>query len=231
LTGVKRRLRLEKIWNGAAQFDPWWCLGDQGMADSAPDAAQWLPAARAGDSEALGQVLEACRGYLLLIAQQELEPTLQAKGGASDLVQQTFLEAQRDFADFQGTTQEALLAWMRRMLLNNLANFHRDHRREKRRASREVGLPGGDSSGQRAGDLAGNTPTPSVLAMRDEETEALERALQRLPEDYRRVIQLRYREERSFEDIADVMQRSQNAIRKLWSRAIERLQQELEEPP
>jgi RNA polymerase sigma-70 factor (ECF subfamily) len=57
------------------------------MDRSARDAAQWLPAARAGSREALGEVLEACRGYLLLLAQEELDPALQAKGGASDLVQ------------------------------------------------------------------------------------------------------------------------------------------------
>src|SRR5271156_1601698 len=118
------------------------------MADARPDAAQWFPAARAGSSEALGQVLEACRGYLLLIAQQELDTKLQAKGGASDLVQQTFLEAQRDFAAFQGTTHAALLAWMRQLLVNNLANFRRDLHRDKRRVTREIPLPGigGDSS-------------------------------------------------------------------------------------
>src|SRR5438309_350206 len=111
------------------------------MADSMGDIGQWLPAAQAGSKEALGQILEACRGYLLLIAQQELDQALQAKGGASDLVQQTFLEAQRDFLGFHGSTPEALLAWMRRLLLNNLANFRRDYRRDKRRVSREVSFP------------------------------------------------------------------------------------------
>src|ERR1700735_3965927 len=115
------------------------------MADASQDAAQWLPEARAGSSEALGQVLEACRAYLLLIAQQELDTTLQAKGGASDLVQQTFLEAQRDFAAFHGTTHAALLAWMRQLLINNLANFRRDFQRDKRRVSREISLPDTDS--------------------------------------------------------------------------------------
>jgi RNA polymerase sigma-70 factor, ECF subfamily len=201
------------------------------MAEARMDAAQWLPAARAGSGEALGQVLESCRGYLLLIAQQELDAALQAKGGASDLVQQTFLEAQRDFSGFHGTTHAALLAWMRQLLLNNLANFRRDFQRDKRRVTREIALALGDSSGPRAGDLNAGTPTPSVELMNAEQTEALERALARLPEDYRRVIQLRYREERSFEAIAELMQRSQNAVRKLWSRAIERLQQELEAPP
>ena len=201
------------------------------MADARQDAAQWLPEARAGSSEALGQVLEACRGYLLLIAQQELDPALQAKGGASDLVQQTFLEAQRDFAAFHGTTHAALLAWMRQLLVNNLANFRRDFQRQKRRASLEIALPGNDSQGPRGGGLDAGTSTPSALMMLAEQTEALERAVAKLPEDYRQVIQLRYREERSFEAIAELMQRTQNAVRKLWSRAIERLQQELDSLP
>jgi RNA polymerase sigma-70 factor (ECF subfamily) len=201
------------------------------MLDSDADAAQRLTAAQDGSSEALGQVLETCRGYLLLIAQQELEPALQAKGGASDLVQQTFLEAQRDFVRFHGTTHEELLAWMRRLLLNNLANFRRDFRRAKRRVTREVALPGGDSGSRPIDGLPGGTPTPSVEVMRDEERQALDRAMERLPEDYRRIIQLRYREERSFEEIAALMQRSPNAVRKLWARAIKRLQHELETLP
>lgn len=200
------------------------------MADPLVDAGKWLSAAQAGSRDALGQVLEACRGYLLLIAQSELDPALRAKGGASDLVQQTFLEAQRDFDRFQGATSEELLAWMRRLLLNNLANFRRDFHRDKRRVSREVSLPPDDSSRQREGGLRAGTPSPSVAVMHREQKQALEHALERLPDDYRRVIHLRYREERSFEEIAASMQRSQNAVRKLWSRAIERLQHELEAP-
>ncbi len=201
------------------------------MPDARRDAAQWLPAARAGSDEALGQMFEACRGYLLLIAQQELDPALQAKGGASDLVQQTFLEAQRDFSGFQGTTHAALLAWMRKLLVNNLANFRRDFQRDKRQVSREVALPGSDSQAPRGGGLAAGTSTPSALMMLAEQTEALERAIAKLSEDYRRVIQLRYREERSFEAIAELMLRTPNAVRKLWSRAVERLQQELDAEP
>jgi hypothetical protein len=66
------------------------------------DAERWLPEARAGSQEAVSQALEACRGYLLLIVQRELAPDLRAKAGASDLVQDTIMEAQRDFAGFQG---------------------------------------------------------------------------------------------------------------------------------
>jgi RNA polymerase sigma-70 factor (ECF subfamily) len=52
-----------------------------------------------------------------------------------------------------------------------------------------------------------------------------------LPEDYRRVLVWRYREERSFEEIGQLLKRSANAAQKLWLRAIERLRQELETPP
>ena len=89
------------------------------------DAARQLAAARAGSREALGQVLQACRGYLLLLAERELDPDLRAKGGASDLVQGTFLEAQKDFAHFQGDSEDELRAWLRQVLLHNLANFTR----------------------------------------------------------------------------------------------------------
>ncbi len=202
------------------------------MAERTRDVAHWLASARAGSPEALGQALEACRGYLLTIAQQEMDPQLLAKGGASDLVQETFLEAHRHFGHFRGNAEAELLLWLRRLLLNNLVDFRRlYYQTAKRDARREVKLDAGDSSRQRDAGLAGTEPTPSTVAMAQEQAQALERTLQRLPEDYRQILILRYQEERSFEEIAGVMQRSVNAVRKLWARAIERLQEEWEAPP
>jgi RNA polymerase sigma-70 factor, ECF subfamily len=202
------------------------------MAGSPSDISQHLPAARAGSREALGQALEACRCYLLLIANRQLDPALQAKGGASDLVQDTFLEAQRDFAQFAGGTEDELRAWLKRLLLNNVANFARRYRdTDKRQLQREMGLPGDSTSTGPGAGLPADTPSPSGQAMAHEQAEAIQKALQRLPEDYRRIITLRYQEDRSFEEIAQLLQRSENAARKLWFRAVERLQQELDTPP
>src|SRR5438105_1940581 len=107
----------------------------------ASDIAPLLDAARSGSREALGQLLESCRGYLLMVAKGELDRDLQAKEGASDLVQETFLEAQRDFVQFQGASEAELLAWLRRLLLNNVANFTRRYRTTgKRSVEREVVL-------------------------------------------------------------------------------------------
>ena len=78
------------------------------MSELPGEVACSLADARAGSREALGRALDACRGYLLLVAQGELAPDLRAKGGASDLVQETLLEAYRDFALFHGGSEGEL---------------------------------------------------------------------------------------------------------------------------
>jgi hypothetical protein len=52
--------------------------------------------ARDGSDEALGKVRELCRPYRLAIAQADLRPPWTGTCAPSDLVQDTFLEAQRD---------------------------------------------------------------------------------------------------------------------------------------
>jgi RNA polymerase sigma-70 factor (ECF subfamily) len=199
------------------------------MADRPADVAAWLEDAQGGSREALGEALEACRAYLLLVANRELDSALQAKGGASDLVQETFLDAQRDFARFTGRSASELRAWLRQILLNNLANFARQYRgTDKRQLYREVALAGGAVSGAEPLEPFATTPSPSTQLMGRERVEQLFAALRRLPDDYRRVIEMRYQHGESFAEIARAMDRSENAVRKLWFRAVERLEQELD---
>jgi RNA polymerase sigma-70 factor (ECF subfamily) len=184
-----------------------------------------LEAARAGSTEALGQVLDGCRHYLLLVANEELDSALQAKGGASDLVQETFLEAQLAFGRFQGSTERELLAWLRRILLHNLANLRRRYRHtEQRQVAREISLEAADHL---QGLLAAEASTPSAQAIRAEEAAAFQQALERLPEHYRQVIVWRHREQRSFQEIGQLLGRSPDAARMLWWRAFEQLANEL----
>ena len=139
---------------------------------------QLLASARAGSREALGEALQAYRAYLLLIAQQELDPELRAKGGASDLVQETFVDAQRLIGTFEGTTKGPWAAWLREPLLNNLADFVRRYRKTgKRRVSREVGQAASDSQADQAGQAVADTTTPSMNAMATEQTASLEHVL------------------------------------------------------
>src|SRR5262249_2671907 len=180
-------------------------------------------AARAPSREALGELLELYRPYLLRIAHEHLDPKLATKGDAADLVQETFLEAYRDFGGFQGTSDADLRAWLRRLLMNNLTNFSRRFRDGGKRAvAREVSLEAGDP-GCTTLVLASDASTPSGHAAAEEQAQQVRHALQCLPEDYRQVLHLRYRERRPFKEIARQMQRTPNAIRKLWSRALARL--------
>jgi RNA polymerase sigma-70 factor, ECF subfamily len=208
------------------------------MERSSPPSSQpadpftgWLRAARRGDAEALGRLLESCRHYLQIVASRGLAGDLQAKVGASDLVQQTFLEAQQGFARFQGHTQAELAAWLERVLLNNLTDCARHYRdTEKRQLAREVPLPSSGPGSTAEHDLPVDTATPSKAVMAQEQEDKLLRALQRLPHDYRRVVLLRHQQARSFEDIGRALDRSPEAARKLWGRAVLLLQKELGSP-
>lgn len=191
---------------------------------------RYIESARAGSPEALGRLMEISRQYLLLVANEEVRGDLRAKGGASDLVQETFLEAQRDFVGFRGDNERELLAWLRQILMHNVQNFARQYRdTDKRQILREVSYATDDpSSGHGNPNVPMVDETPSGHAVASEERKQLERALGRLPVHYARVIELRHQEGRSFAEIGKIMNRSPEAVRKLWSRAIELLQTELE---
>lgn len=199
------------------------------MRRSSESKQRRIAAAQAGCQQALGATLEACRHYLLWIARREIDPDLQAKGGASDLVQETFLEARRDFAQFQGGTEAELLAWLRRLLLNNLSNFVRRYRETaKRRVGDEVSLDALNASSQPArGEGAGST-SPYEQVMHAEQVELLKEAVTRLPEDQRQIIMLWHQEEKSFEEMGRMLGCAPNTVRNKWMKAIKRLQESLE---
>ena len=94
-----------------------------------------------------------------------------------------------------------------------------------------MALGGDGSSDGPAVGLAANTLSPSGQAVEHEQDQALQAALERLPEDYRRVITLRYEQQLPFEEIGRLLQRSPDAARKLWARAVERLHEELDPLP
>lgn len=185
---------------------------------------RFLTAARDGSSEALGQILQAYRPYLLEIASQEMNEALQAKGGASDLVQETFLEAARDFPRFHGVSSAELCAWLRCLLVHRLAKQGRRFRKtRKRRIDRECRLQELLPDGAEDFPLFALDPTPSQNVVDQEQLERLRRAIERLPEDYRRVVQLRYQEGLTFEAVGERMGRTATAARLLWRRALERI--------
>src|SRR5262249_29813911 len=80
------------------------------------DPEQLLSLARQGHRDALGLLLQLYDGYLALLARLQIGRRLRGKVDAADLVQETFLEAHRHFARFQGPTEAELVAWLRQIL-------------------------------------------------------------------------------------------------------------------
>lgn len=197
-------------------------------SDSRDRLTQWIDGAHAGDGESLGKLLESLRPLLLAMAQEELDPSLQAKAGASDIVQDTYLEAQRDFGHFRGQTREELQAWMRRILRNNLLNFVRSYRETAMRDQRrEVSFDHDSGHGPVRDRLVIDNPSPRGQAIHAEQVRRLQAGLERLPEEQRHVLLLRYVEKLEFPEIGTAIGKSAEAARKIWFRGVDRLRHEM----
>jgi RNA polymerase sigma-70 factor, ECF subfamily len=191
-------------------------------------ASSILSAAQAGSKEALGQALDRCRHYLLDVARQSLGPALRAKGGASDLVQETYLEAHRQFPNFEGASEAQLRAWLRCLLMHKAAQLGRRYRgTRKRQLSREIPFGVVDSLSGHPSQIAARNPSPSVQVIADEQLGQLSAAIARLADDHRQVVNLRYLQGLSFEEVGQRLGRSADAARMLWARAVEKLKLEL----
>ena len=187
---------------------------------------------RAGETPAREQLFERYRHYLQALARAQLGRHLRTKCDPSDLVQQTLLEAHRDFAAFQGEHEPELLAWLRRILAHNLFNEARHFGARQRDAAREVSLEqvqaGVDRSSVALGRcLAAGGPSPSQLAAKRESAVRLADALARLPEDYQTVLLLRVFEELPADEVARRMGRSAGAVRMLQMRALAALKEQM----
>jgi RNA polymerase sigma-70 factor (ECF subfamily) len=193
-----------------------------------PAVSELLALARAGDPDGLNRLYEASRPWLAVLARARLERYLRARVDTSDLVQQTLLEAYRDFAGFGGRTEGEWLAWLRQILLRNAADYVRRFRAAKRAAT-EIPLRGEGEGPPLEQAITAAGPSPSQQAVCHEESLRLAQSLTLLPEDYQEVIQLRHFQRLAFDEVARRMQRSRPAVQMLWLRALRRLKEVLDE--
>lgn len=185
-----------------------------------------LTRARAGESAAVGQLLEQYRPYLRILAQRHLDGPLGVRLDASDLVQQTCLSAIRAIANFDGVDEAAFVAWLRTIHENNIRSAARDHLlAEKRAAGREVS-PADEEALNRSLAQARES-SPSQRLMHSENTVRLAAALQELPDDQREAVRLRYLEGRSLAEIAQRLDRTVVAAAGLVKRGLIRLRHTL----
>jgi RNA polymerase sigma-70 factor, ECF subfamily len=195
-----------------------------------------VQAAKAGDNEQLGRLLENYRGYLFMLAHRYLSDKLRRRIDPADLVQVTFLEAQRDWQQFRGNSSGECAAWLRNILKNNVATAVARHiTTQKRSLSREISFASGaadDSTAQWIGELPGSTTSPSRRAIRAESAKQLFEALHGIPETQAEAVRLRYLEGLSLAEIVDRLGKSETAVAGLLKRGLQKLRESIQlEPP
>lgn len=204
------------------------------VSSSSANAEILLSQALAGSQECLGRLLHVYRNYLKILVMSQLERKLQVRASPSDVVQETFLEANRDFGRFRGTSNSEFCAWLRQILVNNLHRVVEQHVLAKKRdVRREVSLEVLASSLEQSNArletiLPDPGASPSGRAQQLELELALADKLAELPTDYRQVIVLRHIEALSFEEVGRRMERSAGAARMLWFRAIQVLRMKMQ---
>ncbi len=178
---------------------------------------------RAGANDLLGPLLEQYRGYLTLLARWEIGRRLQGKLDASDLVQETFLDAHKNFGQFRGGSEGEFVQWIKKIQSGKLLNHIRHYfGTQARNAGREqaLELELDQSSHMFDRGLVAMQSSPSEKASRREQTILLAKALEKLRPDYREVLILRHLEELTFPQVAERMKRTVNSVQKLWIRAL-----------
>ncbi|GIW86036.1 MAG: DNA-directed RNA polymerase sigma-70 factor [Isosphaeraceae bacterium] len=195
--------------------------------------------ARAGRTEALGELCALYRNYLRIVVRTGLGARLRERVELSDVVQEALVEVVRQFPQFTGTTEAALVGWLRKLVGQKLADLGRYHSRAKR-AGDAAAVPlesawdqagGADSGGGRLLDvLALSQTSPSEVASRRELTVLLADALEGLPEVEAEVLWLYHADNLSFEAIGERLGMSRKVVRAHWARGLRGLKRKLDHP-
>ena len=175
--------------------------------------------------------LDQYRSYLKLLADLVLNPRLKIKEDASDIVQQTMLEAHRDFAGFRGKTEAELRAWLKTILTHNVLAVAKHYGRDKRAAGLEVSLQDEleQSSALLHRQLVADQTSPSMKLMKQESSEQLAEALLKLLDDERSAVVLKHFHNWSVAEIAQHLGRTEEAVAGLLRRGLRKLRDHLSE--
>ena len=165
--------------------------------------------------------------WLRLMARLQLDPRWDRKFDASDIVQQTLMEAWKGESNFRGHSSGERIAWLRTILGRVISREARKYEgTEKRDPGRELSLQHSLDRSSIMLDrmIASESNTPSVHADNREQQTIIAQVLESLPDDYRQVIVLRNMRGLSHAEIAVEMDRTESAVRMLWLRALKELQ-------
>jgi RNA polymerase sigma-70 factor (ECF subfamily) len=177
-----------------------------------------------------GLPLERYRSYLVTLARLHLDPRLQGKVDASDVVQQALLKAHQARGQYRGQSPEELVAWLRQILAHAVTDALRTYSRAKRNRGLERSLEQAveDSSSQMESWLAAEQSSPSMQAQRNEALIRLGEALERLPALQREVLVLKHCQGWTLAQIGEHLGRTPAAVASLLRRGLKQLREHLQ---
>jgi RNA polymerase sigma-70 factor, ECF subfamily len=201
------------------------------MKPTGSQISRLIAAARQEQPGAVDDLLAIYRNYLRLLARTWIDTAIKAKADGSDMVQETMMAAHASFDQFRGGTEQELVAWLRQILARNVAMLSRRYRAERRQAKREVSLDAllHSSSATLDSFVADEASSPSHAYQQRERAVVLADALAELSSDHREVIVLRSFQELEWDEVAEKMGRSRNAVRVLWARALKQLRNHIQD--
>jgi RNA polymerase sigma-70 factor (ECF subfamily) len=202
-----------------------------------------LSRARAGETEALGELCALYRNYLRMVVRTGLGPRLRERVELSDVVQEALVEVVRQFPQFTGQNEAALLGWLRRLVGQKLADLGRYHSRAKRAGGATAvpldASPDSAGNGRRSGEESGrlldmlslSQTSPSQAVSKREQLVLLADAFAGLPETEADVLWLYFADSLSFEAIGQHLDLSRKSVRGIYARGLKHLKRSLEGPP
>jgi RNA polymerase sigma factor (sigma-70 family) len=165
---------------------------------------------------------------LHIVADRQLGADLRAKADASDLVQDTFLDALLDYRRFAGLNEDGCKALLIRMMLNNLRSLAKRYRvSRKREICREISIERFELEHGFGLDFPGRDLSPGESAVTDEDVQRLKAILARLPERDKVAVTWRSRDNRTYREIGEHLGCSAVAARKLCLRSLRKLRREM----
>jgi RNA polymerase sigma-70 factor (ECF subfamily) len=194
------------------------------MRPAEPDTDALLAQASRGDAAAGHQLLARHRDRLRRMVAVRLDRRLLARLDPSDVVQEALAEAARRLPDYLRQRPLPFYPWLRQLAADRLDKAYRKHLHAGKRDARreEAALPD-ESALELAKRLLGRGTSPSSHLARQEVRERVRAALARLPERDREVLVLRYLEQLSTRDIAEVLGAPEGTVKSRHLRALERL--------
>lgn len=185
----------------------------------------WCREAAGGDHGALEKLLWSYHERLLSFTRRKIGPDWHGKIDPEDILQEAYIEVFTKIADFAYRGEDSFYHWASWIINHRFIDQVRHWRRQKRDPARELTPPGRQASSYDTllERCRAEVTTPSVALRRSDARNALMTCIAKLPDDYRTVVRRLYLNQEPLAAIATDLDRSEDAVRRLGSRALQRL--------